>query len=222
MRYERKLLPGDRPLPEVLGIIRRHPAGFREVYPARWVNNLYLDSPALGDYHDHVTGLPERSKCRIRWYGSLHGSVEAPRFEWKFKQGAVSGKRAHPLPPLELNGGIDDSMLRRMINGAAAKNPLQDRLDARQPSLVNRYRRHYFESADGAIRLTVDSDLGFFSPDRTADSAMIPAPRDSRVVIELKYHPEAAGRAAKIASEFPWRLARCSKYVLGIEATHRT
>jgi len=167
MRYERKLLPGDRPLPAVLGIIRRHPAGFREVYPARWVNNLYLDSPALGDYHDHVTGLPERSKCRVRWYGSLHGSVEAPRFEWKFKQGAVSGKRAHPLPALELNGGIDDSMLRRMINGAAAKNPLQDRLDARQPSLVNRYRRHYFESADGAIRLTVDSDLVDFDLEGT-------------------------------------------------------
>lgn len=220
VRYERKLLPGDRPLPEVLGFIRRHPAAFREVFPARWVNNLYLDSPALADYHNHVNGLPVRSKSRIRWYGPLHGAIESPRFERKFKQGTVSGKQTHPLPPLALNGGIDDRTLRRMLNGAASKNPLQHCLDPRQPSLVNRYRRHYFESADGVVRLTVDSDLGFFAPDHTTASAEILAPRDCRVVIELKYAPEAASRAAEIAGHFPWRMARCSKYVLGIEATH--
>ena len=70
LRHERKLLPAGYALPEVLALIRQHPSGFHEVYPPRWVNNLYLDSHSLDDYHDHVTGLAERSKSRIRWYGA--------------------------------------------------------------------------------------------------------------------------------------------------------
>jgi hypothetical protein len=100
-------------------------------------------------------------------------------------------------------------------------NPLRRCLDYRQPSLINRYHRHYFLSAEGSVRLTVDSELAFFAPEHTATALASRPPAECSVVIELKYAPADAAGAADIASRFPCRIARCSKYVLGIEAIRR-
>ncbi len=221
LRYERKLLPVGYAHPEVLALIHQHPSGFHEVYSPRWVNNLYLDSPRLEDYHDHVTGLATRSKSRIRWYGDLRGSISKPVFERKRKQGTLSGKLSSAVPELALNGGLDEPKLRAMLSKLGPENPLSRCLDDRQPSLINRYHRHYFLSGDGRVRLTVDSDLSFYAPDRTATALVSSAPEEYAVVIELKYAPADGDCAADIANWFPCRIARCSKYVLGIEAIRR-
>ena len=89
--------------------------------------------------------------------------------------------------------------------------------DGRIPSLVNRYQRRYFVSADGHFRLTVDWDLQFADFRRfAANGAFFSA--DSAVIIELKFAPSHADSAgATVANALPFRLVRCSKYVLGIE-----
>ena len=221
-RHERKLLPAGYGLAEVLALVQQHPAGFREAYPERWVNNIYLDSHGLDDFHNHVTGLPIRSKNRIRWYGDLRGSIPNPVFEQKLKRGTVSGKRSCALPSLALNGSMDESRLRIMLGDIGMKNPLLRCLEHRQPSLINRYHRHYYLSGDGRIRLTVDTSLSFYSPDNTAAALVSDAPEEFAVVIELKYAPEESDYAADIASWFPCRVVRCYKYVLGIEAIRRS
>jgi hypothetical protein len=43
LRYEKKFIAEGFTLPEVLARVKRHPAAFREVYPPRIVNNIYLD-----------------------------------------------------------------------------------------------------------------------------------------------------------------------------------
>lgn len=221
-RHERKLRPAGYTLPEVLALIRQHPSGFQEAYPPRWVNNVYLDSHGLDDYHNHVTGLAERSKSRIRWYGDLRGSIPKPVFEQKSKRGTVSGKRSHAVPPMALNGGLDEHQLRAMLSDLSIENPLWRCLEHRHPSLINRYHRHYYLSGDGRVRLTVDSDLAFYAPDHTATPLASQAPEEYAVVIELKHAPTDSDCAADIASWFPCRVVRCSKYVLGIEAIRRT
>jgi hypothetical protein len=40
------------------------------------------------------------------------------------------------------------------------------------------------------------------------------------VIVELKFGLGAEGGASRIASRFPFRLTRCSKYVLGVEALY--
>ena len=105
-RYERKFI-GDRlTLAEVLALVRRQPAAFHETYPARSVNNLYLDSLDLRDYHDHVNGIAHRTKTRIRWYGAWSGRIDTPTLERKLKHGQVSGKVSHRLPLLSMNGHL--------------------------------------------------------------------------------------------------------------------
>ena len=160
-RYERKFVTDRLALSEVLALVRRHPAGFRETYPARSVNNLYLDSPEFRDYHDHINGVARRTKTRLRWYGAWAGCITSPTLEQKLKSGLVSGKVSHRLPPLSMNGHVSRPDLEAAFDSANLPALARFALHHLQPSLLNRYQRHYFQSADGRFRLTVDSDLQF-------------------------------------------------------------
>jgi hypothetical protein len=217
LRYERKFLAGRLSLAEVLALVRRHPALFREAYPPRSVNNIYLDSPALRDYHDHIQGLACRSKTRIRWYGSCDVTVERPVLERKIKQGAVGGKLSHPLPALAWDAGDPRRVVAAALRCGDVPSPLRAAAGLRMPTLVNRYQRRYFVSADGNYRLTVDWDLQFAGFARFAADGALSAAGPS-VIIELKYAPCHADRAADaVSNALPWRLTRCSKYVLGVQ-----
>jgi hypothetical protein len=216
LRYERKFVTQAMALAGVLALVRRHPAAFRETYPARWVNNLYLDTPDLRDYADHINGVAHRTKTRIRWYGTWSGEIPSPTLECKLKRGLVSGKVSHRLPAVAVNG----SVCARELEAALGSTDLPDsvRLGLRflQPSLLNRYCRHYFESADQQFRLTVDSALQFArARPVTGWIAALCAPA-ALVVVELKYGLAAAGAAPGITRLLPFRLSKCSKYVLGI------
>lgn len=217
-RYERKFIARGVSLAEVLALVRRHPALFREVYPPRAINNLYLDSPGLKDYHDHVSGTANRLKTRIRWYGLLHGHILRPTLEQKLKRGQVSGKLSQSLPPLHINGGLPRKTLDAALDGAGLPGRWRAGLRQLEPALVNRYQRRYYESADRRFRLTVDSDLEFLAPNRSGGTTWQPViGRPHGVIIELKYAPEHAEAAAAVTNHLPFRVARCSKYVLGIE-----
>lgn len=218
LRSEKKFVPDGRPLPEVLGLVRRHPALFRQAFPPRIVNNLYLDSPELRDYRDHVGGMARRAKTRVRWYGPVTGPVSKPTLERKIKLGSVGGKIAYPLPALAFDNGANP---RRLVEEALSRIELPElvrqSLRCVQPVLINRYLRHYFESADRTCRLTVDSELEFYSADIALTAQRPLAPREPRIVIELKYDPDRYEPAAAIANALPFRLRRCSKYVLGVD-----
>jgi hypothetical protein len=215
-RYERKFVVEGRTLSEVLALVRRHPAAFRETYPARTVNNLYLDSPEYRDYHHHVNGVSHRTKTRVRWYGSWSGRIGALTLECKLKCGLVSGKVSHKLPVLTMNGHVSRPDLEAAFDGANLPPLTRSVLRHLQPALLNRYRRHYFESADRRFRLTVDSDLQF-APARQVQGAGVSfGPPATTVVVELKYGLAAAEDTAPVTNALPFRLARCSKYVLGI------
>ena len=198
-------------------MVRRHPAAFRQAHPPRMVNNIYLDSAGLTDYHDHIDGVANRVKTRVRWYGEFGGRVETPVLERKFKRGALGGKTCAALPPFILNGEGVGPALAKAFAVAELPDSLRVRLPFLRPSLTNRYRRHYFVSGDGRFRLTVDSELRAGPPHTTKpDGATAPTPL---IVLELKFSPEHDDGAAAVMNAFPFRVGRCSKYVLGIEQT---
>jgi len=215
-RYERKFVVDGFSLSEVLAVVRRHPAGFRETYTARSVNNLYLDTPEYRDYHDHVNGISHRTKTRVRWYGAWSGRIDAPTLESKPKQGYVSGKVSHGLPPLSMNGHVSRTDLEAAFDGANLPELTRLALRHLQPSLLNRYRRHYFQSADGRFRLTVDSDLQFAPARQVQGTGISFTPPATPIVVELKYGLAQAEVTASVTNSMPFRMARCSKYVLGV------
>lgn len=215
-RYERKFLPQGAALAEVLTLVRRHPAMFREVYPPRFVNNIYLDSPGCSDYHDHVSGAPNRSKTRVRWYGAASEQITKPVLEQKFKRGHVGGKLAHDLPSFLLNGEGFRRAVTDAFQAAAIPDHTRARLHGFEPVLFNRYRRFYFLSRDGRFRLTVDAELQFggvsgdSSPRNLISKTFV-------LVVELKFATQAADEADRVSHHLPFRLSRCSKYVFGMD-----
>lgn len=217
LRFEKKFVAEGFTLAEVLARVRRLPSAFREVYPPRTVNNIYLDSPSRGDYHAHVNGVANRSKTRVRWYGQPRGLVEQPRLELKQKRGMVSGKESHALPPLSINGSPVRPLLEAAFGRATLPATLRPALRRLEPALLNRYQRHYFLSRDGDFRLTVDHGLEFAGIPQhgwPAIYSLSAAP----VIIELKFGTDLAEHANLVTNALPFRVARFSKYVAGIES----
>jgi len=215
-RYERKFVADGLLLAEVLALIRRHSAAFREAYPARFVNNIYLDSYGRSDYHDNIVGVAYRSKTRVRWYGPLSGQVAKPVLERKFKRGLISGKLTHALPGFAVNGGAIHTILKSAFDAALLPERLRFDLSQREPSVFNRYRRYYFVSGEGRFRLTVDTDLQCACGSASNGLRATLTPCAPTHILELKYGPSEAERADRVTNSLPFRLARCSKYVLGI------
>ncbi|MCW5550720.1 MAG: VTC domain-containing protein [Verrucomicrobiae bacterium] len=215
-RYERKFLPQGLVLADVLALVRCHPGLFREVYPPRYVNNIYFDTPSRKDYHDHVSGLPNRSKMRVRWYGPAGGRVARPVLEQKIKRGYVGGKLAHGLPDFCLNGKGFRNPVITAFRSAPLPAHVQEKLCQVQPALFNRYRRYYYLSGDGRFRLTVDAELQFGSASGN-DGLHRLISKPSVLVVELKFATESADEADRVTNDLRFRLSRCSKYVLGME-----
>jgi VTC domain len=216
-RYEKKFIAEGFTLPEVLAGVRRHRAAFREAYPPRVVNNLYLDSPTRRDYHAHINGAADRSKTRVRWYGPQFETVERPMLERKLKRGMVSGKEAHALGGVPINEGSLRARLDAAFEAASIPPMLRSALRHLEPALFNRFQRYYFVSGDGALRLTLDFGLQFAGVTYQRPKAINLSPPARTLILELKFGPESALDADVVTNSFPFRVARFSKYIVGVQ-----
>lgn len=217
LRYERKFVSFELDLAETLAVIRFHPAGFHEAYHPRFVNNIYFDTPSFDHYHANVRGVANRVKCRIRWYGAPLGPIARPVLELKRKRGLVGSKESHPLRPFDLDAGFD---AQGVFEKSELPGPLLCDLASLRPVLVNRYLRRYFVSRDQSHRLTLDSELGFRTPTCGVSRAPSWVGRDGRVILELKFGIGNEDEATRIATRFPFRLTKSSKYVVGMDTLY--
>ncbi len=216
-RYERKFVVPGSHSPFIDAILRRHPALFREIYSHRPVNNIYLDSPDLKSMEDNVDGVQNRVKTRIRWYGTLLAQTH-PVLELKVKSGLVGRKKHFPLAQLDMREGCCPAMIRRLFLDSKLPETLGLHLSLLRPTLLNRYGRRYYLSADGLFRITVDTDLRFF-PVVTAGVSRT-ARMNATTVLELKYDTSAADRSSEITQHLPFRVRRSSKYVTGLQMVY--
>ncbi|MDF7809377.1 polyphosphate polymerase domain-containing protein [Pontiellaceae bacterium B12219] len=219
-RYERKMLPVGTDSVGVEHRIRLHPAGFREVYPPREVNNLYLDTLDRRDFREHEQGVSQRSKTRIRWYGPLNGPIDRATLELKIKRGGMGRKESCWIPEFSRHHTADARSLHILLCSLSLPASARAAVEMRRPSLVNRYARRYYLSADGLVRLTLDTNLHYYDPGHVTHPLNHPIRDAQALVVELKYDPAHAAQAAAIVSQFPFRIARCSKYVEGIRRLH--
>ena len=213
-RLERKFLVEELDVHEVRALVHLHPALFRRIYAPRWVNNVYFDTPGLHAYHDNVDGSMRRAKARVRWYGDAEGA-ETATLELKLRQGLVGSKDSYPLGGFDVRRDASrEGVLARLADGPEAA-AARIALESQTPVLRNRYRREYFRSADRRFRLTLDSHLRYqpIEPgygDAHVDRGVRP------VVVELKYDVGDDARVHAVASWFPFRMTKNSKYTTGL------
>ena len=217
-RYERKFFISEVDKSAVERVLRFHPALFSEIHHERHVNNIYFDSMNLKAYHENLTGASERAKVRIRWYGDLFGDIKKPVLELKMKNNMLGTKLSYPLEQFRLDERFSLEMLqKRVFPHSNLPGWIVEGLRSLEPSLLNRYKRKYFLSADTRYRLTIDTDMEFYRIGPRNNSFVEKVGIRDGIVLELKYSRQDDEGAERIAGGFPFRLTKNSKYVSGIE-----
>ena len=216
LRYEVKSVIPSTELPRVKFWLRLHPAAFRVAYPPRSVNSLYFDSPDRLGFQENLSGIAERRKLRLRWYGETLDRV-TPTLELKCKQGLLGWKESHRF---------EEEIALEGVRWPALRATLRERLPERfrslldlagEPVLLVRYERAYLVSADGLIRATVDADVTAVDQTRHASlRAGPPEPVPDDVVLEVKCSEDDRGRLEQVLGEWPLRVGRNSKFARGM------
>ncbi len=217
-RYEIKFTIRRPELARARAWVRSHPAAFSTSYPPRQVNSAYFDTPGFSSMQDNLGGFASRSKVRLRWYGEDLASVDGA-LEIKRKIGRLCWKPQCKVPVVLALDRLSWPEIVRKIRRCVS--PLwQQYLDkAHCPTIITNYRREYYVSADQSVRATVDFDQRVYDQPRSPRPNLTwQVPLGDRVIIELKCAIENHERLADVASAFPLRNDRCSKYVRGMQA----
>ena len=216
-RYERKFLISGRSQHEIELQVRLLPALFSEIYHQRFVNNIYFDSYEMKSYFDNIDGAVDRTKFRIRWYGDLFGTIEKPILELKIKKALLGTKESYPLSPFSLDQSFNSKTLANVFSNSDIPEIIKLRAMSLKPTLLNRYSRKYYRSADGNYRITIDSGMDFYAMGMCNNFYLHKHADLNNIVLELKYDHDKDHFAHTIANFFPFRMTKNSKYLNGIE-----
>jgi SPX domain protein involved in polyphosphate accumulation len=216
-RYERKFIASPLKKEEAEALLLVHPAGFKEIYYERFVNNIYFDTPALDFYYDNVEGRHDRIKVRIRWYGDFTGKINKPILEIKKKSGTVGTKDSFILPQFDFFSSQDLHKAVDAIKIAEIPDEIKIKILNLQPVLANRYKRKYFLDNSGKFRATIDYAIEYYPLINVFDFDSVEAKDYSKVVVELKYDATDNELITDVIGYLPFRLTKNSKYVTGIE-----
>jgi hypothetical protein len=198
--------------------IKMHPDGFISPYPDRQVNNVYFDTFDYRAYAENLAGVSERSKVRYRWYGenpapgpgSLEVKQKRNHFGWK--------KRFRVTGPIYSEGDGWPEIRAAM----RAQLPQEGQLWLDQnplPVMINRYKREYFETADGEIRATIDTQQRVFDQRSGAEINFDrKAIAQDTLVVEFKFSRDVRQRAVRMLATIPLRVGRHSKYMNAVRA----
>lgn len=199
MRYELKYLVPEKDISRCFSIVWQHPASFLEEFPDREINNIYLDTPELISFREGQSGISERKKYRIRWYGDWD-VIRHPVLEIKIKENQVGSKQHFNLSPFSFEH-------LPLVLQELKENFLIPPTFAVSSS--NRYQRSYFKSFCGRFRITIDRNLLFATP---FDGFLKPAVAGGLVVLELKYKASDDDQADWIKQFIPILRTKFSKY----------
>ncbi|MEZ4646724.1 MAG: polyphosphate polymerase domain-containing protein [Chloroflexota bacterium] len=209
LRYELKFTCDSHWLTQARSWIRQHPTAFRVAYPPRTVNSLYLDTQGLNMLQANLSGIGQRQKLRLRWYNDTPSN---PTLELKYKDNLLGGKHQHKLPiTLDLAQPWPALFAALQPHLTPAWQLLLQTYQ--RPVLMNRYRREYYASYDGQIRVTLDYDQEAFDQQfGNRPNLHTPILMQPPIVLELKADDAQTERLQAIAAYFPIPRTRNSKY----------
>ena len=216
-RYEKKFIIEGMDAGQVIGVLKAHPAMFRELYPMRYVNNIYLDSPLLGDYYSNVNGYRLRQKVRVRWYHALFRHVNDGLLEFKLKQGEVGTKEQYPFPAFKFDESLTERTFRAIMRSSDLPLDAKYRLHDLEFAICNHYQRWYFATPGERFRVTVDADLNFYHLGKLSNRFMQSHTQRDQLILELKYQVDDDRDAQRVISALPFRITRSSKYITGVD-----
>jgi len=216
-RLEIKYVAYESEAARLVDWLLMHPAGFVGTHPNRWVSSVYFDTYTYACYAENLAGTSHRTKIRYRWYGKAAtgpGVLEVKRkrnqYGWKLRYQTAT----NPV----LDGGTWNGIGKELQHLLPADGRIWLQQHP-QPMLINRYFRQYFLTADGTVRVTIDSqqevfDQRFGATPNLTRRAHIPI----TAVMEFKFDRHERIQASAIMQTLPIRVSRHSKYMTAARA----
>jgi len=215
-RYEIKMVFSGLQSDIVHNLIRSHSKLFKKTYPSRQVNNIYFDTEDFKFKIDHIQGAHHRIKIRQRWYHDTW-ILSKSQIEVKTKTGHLGSKFIFPISSeVDLTKINWNEFQKEIWLDPSLDDQLQ--LINTRPTIINKYQRDYFESADQLIRITLDTNLITFNqlfgarPNLSRSS-----PMRNVCVLEIKSDSVHHLEIASVLEEFPQYCTAYSKYINGTE-----
>ena len=209
-RYETKVPLQRQQYQELMPSLYRMGLHPKNMYPDRLVHSIYLDTPELDNYFDNVSGVSRRRKIRLRWYGEDPSHMV---LELKSKKNKASSKRTIHLENPEILIPRDRFTLKMLFERSIASLPI-DIAPLYHPVLQVTYRRSYFELVSG-IRMTLDREIRYQKLSPSVSHQMRLSPVD--YVVEFKYSVSQEREFRNLLRDFPFRIFRHSKYIVGLD-----
>jgi len=178
------------------------------------IRSLYFDDPQLSAYGEKISGLQDRAKYRIRYYGY---APEFLKLEKKEKHGNLTRKTACAVTKeeaLRLQQGVPVEK-----EGLPQELSLTKRL---RPVVLVDYDRTPFVHACGNTRITLDENLRTkpFCMDLLAShEAMLPVLDRDQVILEVKFDDYLPGHLAAMLEDIPREVIAISKYALCMDVS---
>ena len=217
VRYELKFVADQWHYDALVQWLRYKPEGFRRAYPSRQVNSVYFDRGDCASYSESLEGISSRAKVRFRWYGES-AVPESGRLEVKLRSNRAGWKLVYGVDSL----GDSPTRWRALRTRLGEELPDEGRIwiqEYGENIVIISYWRDYWESGDGLLRVTFDTDVRAYDQRfERGLSLRRRTPLDYSVVVEVKCRPEYADRASSLISDLAVPRLRNSKYCTAVEA----
>ncbi len=217
LRHEIKMISTEPDYFHLKSIINSHRAHFKKEYPNRQINSLYFDTESQSCRWEHLAGIPNRWKLRLRWYGQNIKPKDGFIIECKFKKNIGGGKIRQHLNDEEII--LQDRPWRKIINNLYHSSNKQIKpfmAIVNKPICLISYTREYFVSSCNKVRLTIDRDIKFFSQsNRIKPNISFTEPATDKIIIEWKAKISNSEILKTYIAEFPLRTTAFSKYISG-------
>ncbi|MGH9332890.1 MAG: polyphosphate polymerase domain-containing protein, partial [Vicinamibacteria bacterium] len=186
--------------------------------PTSRVASLYFDDPRLSACHDNIDGSPRRSKLRLRWYDAPFPEGDL-FFEIKKRRGEATSKERVRLRTEARLDSVPFRELTRCLSRALPAASREAWLARPEAVVLVEYERRYYEAVSEPVRITLDSDLAFYSQmGRLRPGRRFPVRAPDLVILEAKTPVGVEDRIRELLHPLEPRATRSSKYVIGCQA----
>ena len=177
---------------------------FREQFKERTVNSIYFDTLNFKSAIDNLSGVSDREKFRVRWYGDYLDQFKQPILENKIKKNFQGQKIYFKLDEFN-NKKLDQ---KNLLNLTKKINDLIPNKNLYPVSMTN-YKRIYLISSNNEIRATLDYDIKYRKLSHYIENFFL---KVEEVILELKYSTNIDSYLRNQISGIT-RISKNSKYI---------
>lgn len=215
-RYEVKFVLNEREFTHALSWLNA--VGAKKRFLDRTVNSLYFDNIAQEAVQHNLSGIAQRHKVRLRWYGDHFTSNSKPKLEIKLRDGRLGSKLEYPIStPIEAFRTQKLSKISREIfNEVRSSNFTHYSInDYLVSMLLVKYRREYYETSRG-VRFTIDKQIRFFDAIQNSRIDSLKPINYSPYLVEVKFPKDFKNSVANLLRQSRLTPKRHSKYLAGL------